>query len=86
MNRIDRLILQARKAVSSSLDVVVALIERNGDSWTAEVHLSDEVQGHALTIKRATWATLERAVEHVRAVAEAYPNSRDVPVIIDDLG
>lgn len=86
MNRIDKLILKARAAVSPGLEVSVALIERSGDSWTAEVHLSDGIYGHAPLIKRATWATLDRAVEHVRAVAAEYPNSRDVPVIIDDLG
>ena len=85
MNRIDKLILKARTAVSPGLELSVALIERDGDSWTAVAHLSDGVQGHPPTIKRATWATLERAVEHIREVARDYPNSRDVPVIIDDL-
>lgn len=85
MNRIDKLILKAR-AVSPGLELTVALIERNGDSWAAVVHLSDRGEGHAPTIKRATWATLEAAVEHVRAVAAEYPNNRDVPIIIDDLG
>lgn len=85
MNRIDKLILKAR-AASPGLELSVALIERDGDSWTAVAHLSDGVQGHAPTIKRATWATLERAVEHIRAMSMEYPNSRDVPVIIDDLG
>ena len=85
MNRIDKLILKARAVASPGLELTTALIERNGDSWTAVVHLSDGVQGHAPTIKRATWATLDEAVEHVRAVAAEYPNSRDVPVIVDDL-
>lgn len=86
MNRIDKLILKAKAAVSPGLELAVALIERNGDSWAAVVHLSDGVQRHAPTTKRATWSTLGAAVEHVRAVAAEYPNSRDVPVIIDDLG
>ena len=86
MNRIDKLILKARAVVSPGLELSVALIERNGDSWTAEAHLSDGVQGHALTIKRATWATLARAVRYIHEVAAEHPNSRDVPVIIDDLG
>ena len=86
MNRIDKLILRAQRAAHPNLELTLALIERDGDSWTAEVHLSDRVQGHAPTVKRATWATLERAVEHIRAMSLEYPNSRDVPVIIDDLG
>lgn len=87
MNRIDKLILKARAAAARGQELGAALIEQNGDSWTAVVHLHDGgVQGHAPTIKRATWATLDRALEYVRSVAEEYPNSRDIPVIIDDLG
>lgn len=86
MNRIDKLILKAKAAVSPGLELTVAMIERNGDSWAAVVHLSDGIYGHAPTIKRATWATLDRAMEHVRAVAAEYPNSRDVPIIVDDMG
>lgn len=85
MNRIDKLILKARAAVSHDLELSHAFVERDGDSWAAVVYLGDGVQGHPPTIKRATWATLERAVEHIRAMSMEYPNSRDVPVIIDDL-
>ena len=83
MNRIDRLILKAQAVVAPAVELSVALIERNGSSWTAEVHLSN---GDGSTIKRATYATMEQAVEHIRAMAAEYPNSRDVPIIIDDLG
>ena len=86
MNRIDRLILKARAAAAPGLELGAALIERDGDSWCAVVHLHDRVQGHAPTIKRATWATLEGAMEYIQTVAEEYPNSRDLAVIIDDLG
>ena len=86
MNRIDKLILKARAAAVPGLEVSVALIERKGNSWAAQVHLSDGVANHHPTIKRATWATLERAVEYVHTVAAEHPNSRDVPIIVDDLG
>ena len=86
MNRIDKLILRAQRAAYPNLELTLALIGHTGDSWTAEAHLWDGVPGHAPTVKRATWATLERAVEHIRAMSLEYPNSRDVPVIIDDLG
>lgn len=86
MNRIDKLILQARNAVRPGPELTVALIERNGDSWAAQAHLLDGTPGHTPTVKRATYATLVTAVEHIRALAEQYPNSKDVPVIIDDLG
>ncbi len=83
MNRIDRLILKAQAVVAPAVELSVALIERNGSAWTAEVHLRG---GDGATIKRATYATMEQAVVHIRAMAEEYPNSRDVPIIIDDLG
>lgn len=86
MNRIDKLILKARAAAAPDLELGAAIIERDGDFWAAVVHIHDRRQGHAPTIKRATWATLERAVEHIQAVAAEYPNTQDVPVIIDDLG
>ena len=86
MNRIDKLILQARNAVRPGLELTVALIERNGDSWTAQAHLWDGTLGHTPTIKRATYATLEAAVEHIHTMSMEYPNSKDVPIIIDDLG
>ena len=86
MNRIDKLILKARAAAGHGLELGAVLIERDGAAWTAVVHLHDRARVGPPTIKRATWATLERALEHVQAVAEEYPNSRDLPVIIDDLG
>lgn len=86
MNRIDKLILKARKAAHPGLELVAAIIEQSGDSWTAQAHLWEGVAGRAPIIRRATYATEEAAVEHIRAVAAEYPNSRDVPVIIDDLG
>lgn len=85
MNRIDKLILKARAVVSPGLELGVAFVELNGDSWTAVVHLYDGVQGHAPTIRRCTYATQEAAVEHIRAMAQEYPNTQDVPIIIDDV-
>lgn len=86
MNRIDKLIIKARNATHHGLELVAAIIEQDGHSWTAQTHLAEGMGKHPPTIKRATYATLEAAVEHVHAVAAEYPNSRDVPVIIDDLG
>lgn len=86
MNRIDKLIIQARNATRHGLELGVSFVELNGDSWTAQTHLSDGTGKHPPTVKRATYATLEAAVEHIRAVAAEYPNSRNVPIIINDLG
>jgi len=85
MNRIDKLIIKAKKAAGPDLELCVAFIEPSGDCWTAIVHLHDGVQGHDPTIRRATYDTLEAAVEHIRAISQEYPNSRDVPIIINDL-
>ena len=85
MNRIDKLIIKARNAVRSGLELGVSFVERDGNSWAAIVHLHDG--GHYPIIQRSTYDTMEAAVEHIHAVAEEYPNSQDVPVIIiDNLG
>ena len=86
MNRIDKLLIQAKGMARPGLELVAAIIEQDGHSWTAQTHLADGTGKHPPTIKRATYATLESAVEHIRAMSLEYPNSRDVPVIIDDLG
>ena len=86
MNRIDRLIIKVQRAAAhSGPELYLAFVEPNGDSWTAVAHLRDRVQGHDPTIQRATYATMEAAVEHIRAMAREYPNSRDVPIIINDI-
>ena len=85
MNRIDRLIIKARAAARHGVELLPSLIEHRGDSWTAAVYLGDGIPGHAVTVKRATYATEAAAVAYIRAAAEEYPNSRDVVIIIDDL-
>ena len=77
MNKIDRLILKAKEAARGGQELTVAIIERSGNSWTAQAHLSDGVPGHIPSIKQAAY---------IRAIADEYPNSQDVPVIIDDMG
>ncbi|MCI9038200.1 MAG: hypothetical protein HFF80_10735 [Oscillospiraceae bacterium] len=86
MNKIDRLILKAKEAARGGQELTVAIIERSGNSWTAQAHLSDGVPGHIPSIKQAAYTTLEAAVAYIRAIADEYPNSQDVPVIIDDMG
>lgn len=85
MNRIDKLIIRAKRIARPGVELVVAIIEQNGNSWIDLLHLSDGVTVHTPTIKRATFATLGAAVAHIHAVAEEYPNSLEVPIIIDDL-
>ena len=85
MKRIDKLIIQAKRIAHPGLELVVAILERDGHSWTAHAHLSDGTGKTPPRIKRATYDTLEPAVEYIRTLADEYPNSRDVVVIIDDV-
>ncbi len=86
MKQIDRLLIEAKKIAGySGKELTLAMIERNGDSWTATAHLWDRVQGHIPTLETATHATEEAAVEYISTMAERYPNSRDVTIIIDDI-
>lgn len=88
MNRINDLITRAKQLARPGLEMYFAFVERNGDSWTAQAHLSDGTGKHTPTIQRTVHATMEAAVEHAHAMAREYPNrySPNVPVIIDDLG
>lgn len=85
MNRIDRLIIKAQTvAVQSGPELYLAFLEPNGNAWTAITHLHNRGQ-ETPTIHRATYATIEAAVEHIHAMAQEHPNSRDVPIIINDI-
>ena len=86
MKHIDRLLIEAKKIAGySGKELTLAMIERNGDSWTATAHLWDRVHGHSPTVETTTHATEEAAVEYINTMAERYPNSRDVTIIIDDI-
>lgn len=85
MNRIDKLLIQARDAVRGGLELTHGLITHSGHSWMAEAYLCDGIPGHAPTVKRATYAAVGAAVAFIHAVANEYPNSKDVPVIVDDI-
>ena len=87
MKQIDRLLIEAKRiAEYGGKELTLAMIGQVGNFWTAAAHLWDRVQGHSPTVEITTYATEEAAVEHIHALAEKYPNSRDVTIIIDDLG
>ena len=86
MKHIDRLLIEAKKiAWYSGKELILAMIERDGDSWTAAAYLWDRVKEHDQTVETTTHATEEAAVEYINTMAEKYPNSRDVTIIIDDI-
>lgn len=86
MKQIDRLLIEAKKAAGyRGKELTIAMIERKDDSWTATAHLWDRVHGHSPTVEISTHATDEAAMEYINALAEKYPNSRNVTVIIDDI-
>lgn len=86
MKQIDKLLIKAQSMARGGLELILAMVFPDGDSWAAEAHLWNGRDGHAPTIQRSTWATMDAAVEHVHELAKEYPNSQDVPIIIDDLG
>lgn len=86
MQRIDKLLIKAQRAAKGGLELILAMVVPDGNSWAAVVHLWDGKNGHSPTIQQSTWPTMDAAVEHIHELANEYPNSRDVPIIIDDLG
>ena len=86
MKQIDRLLIEAKKIAGyTGMQLTIAMIELCGDFWTATAHLWDRVHGHSPTVETTTHATEEAAVEYINTMAEKYPNSRDVTIIIDDI-
>lgn len=86
MKQIDRLLIEAKKIAGySGKEITLAMVECCGASWAAVVHLWDRKPGHSPTIETTTHATMGAAVEHIHTIAEKYPNSRDVPIIVDDI-
>lgn len=86
MKQIDRLLIEAKRIAGyTGQELTLAMVERCGDSWAAMAHLWSRVSGHSPTVETTTHSTLDAAVEHVHALAEKYPNSRDVVIIIDDI-
>lgn len=83
MKQIDKLLIQAKRMARGCMELTLAMVLPDGDSWAAMAHLWD---GKQVTIHKTTWPTMEAAVEHIHALEKEYPNSEDVPVIINDLG
>lgn len=87
MKQVDRLLIEAKKIAGyTGRQLTLAMIERDGTSWTAKAHLQDRVPGHLATVEATTHATQDAAVEYIHTLAEQYPNSRDVAIIVDDVG
>ena len=86
MKQIDRLLIEAKKIAGySGKELTFAMIGQEGNFWTAAAYLWDLVPGHRPTVEITTHETDKAAVEHIHTLAEKYPNSRDVPIIIDDI-
>ena len=86
MKKIDELLIKAQRMVRGGMELSLAMVLPDGDSWAAMAHLWDGKLGRTATLNKPTWPTMEAAVEHIHAMSLEYPNSKDVPIIIDDLG
>lgn len=87
MKKVDHLLIEAKKIAGyTGPQLTLALIGQDGNCWTATAYLWDLVQGHPSTVETTTHATEDAAMEYIRTLAEHCPNSRDVTVIVDDMG
>ena len=85
MNRVDRLIIKAKKLnKASGEELTVAIIEPVASGYKIYMTLWNGKQGQARQIiKKAT--SQKKAKEIIEATANEYPNKKDVVVIFDDL-
>ncbi|MEA4933730.1 MAG: hypothetical protein VB071_09195 [Lawsonibacter sp.] len=87
MKQINRLLIEAKKMAGlCGVQLSLAMIDREGDQWSAKGYLWDGVTGSQLMQESAVRPTLDAAMGFIYELAEKYPNSRDVAIIIDDLG
>ena len=86
MKQVDRLIIKAKEAAGlNDLRLCMAAVVPCGRRWSSLASLWDGVKGHAPTVKQATHATQDAAVDYLQSLAEIHPNSGDVAIIIDDI-
>lgn len=83
MKRIDRLIIKARRSVGTEL--ILALVEPCGELWKVLAHLDRKEQVRGLEICESLHATEDAALDQIHALADKYPNSRDLMIIVDDM-
>lgn len=80
MNRLDKLLEKAREL--SAKDLILAVIDLDGDCWRTYAHMRNGQAGGGVHIESTVHATQSAAVEHIRGIAGDCP---DVPVIICDV-
>lgn len=83
MKRIDRLIIKAKRSIGTEL--VLAFVEQQKDGWRALLQLDHKEQGRALEVCESSHETVEAAINHIYAMADKYPNSQDLTIIVDDI-
>ena len=83
MKRIDRLIIKAKRSIGTEL--VLALVEQRKNDWKVLLQLDHKEQGRALEVCESSHETVDAAIDHIYAMADKYPNSRDLTIIMDDM-
>lgn len=83
MNQIDRLTIKAKRLAAGGLELCVAMVLQKGGRWVSKAHLWDGK--NPATIDEAEHATMESALDYLHALAEKYPNSQDVAIIVSDV-
>ncbi len=83
MKRIDRLLIEAKTMISNR-KLVCAMVDRLNAAWIATAHFADKAKGRGVIMESSTHGTLDAAIDHLHKLGEQYPNSRDVPIIVDD--
>ena len=83
MNQVDRLMIKAKRLATGGLEVCVGMTVPDGDQWKYTAHLWDGV--NPATIDTALHTTKDDAIDYLHKLAEEYPNSRDVSIIVFDV-
>lgn len=82
MNQVDRLMIKAKRLAAGGLELCVGIVAQDGDKWKSTAHLWDGV--NPATVDNAQHTTKDDAIDYLHTLAEKYPNTRDVPILVVD--
>lgn len=85
MKQIDRIMIKAKKLSGNQGELCVALVVPSEKGWSAIGHIWNGKEPSAPRIETSLHDTMDEAVQAIYKLAEQYPNSQDITLIIDDV-
>jgi hypothetical protein len=86
LDRIDKLMILAKKKFGNDgKEISVCFVEPVGGHWVAKADIWDGRPGGDIQRKESVHGTVNEAIEALHDLAEEYPNSQDITIIVNDI-